>query len=91
MIFFHGLGGAAAFNGGACPNIGPGVNLGTMTFVAGPRYVYEFVKHKPRKLQTQFFGDGLFGGVHGFDGLFPTSSGAETSANSFLRITSAFL
>ena len=83
VIFFHGLGGAAAFNGGRASNIGPGVNLGTMTFVAGPRYVYEFAKHQPRKLQTQIFAEGLFGGVHGFDGLFPTSSGAETSAHSF--------
>ena len=82
-IFFHGLGGAAAFNAGHASNFAPGVSLGTLTFVAGPRYVYEFAKHQPGNLHAQIFAEGLFGGVHGFDGSFPTSSGSETSATSF--------
>lgn len=83
VIFFHGLGGAAAFNAGRASSFGPGVSLSTMTFVAGPRYVYDLAKHQSRKFQTQIFAEGLFGGVHAFDSLFPTSSGTETSANSF--------
>jgi outer membrane immunogenic protein len=81
-IFFHGLGGAVAFNAGHASNVVDGENLGILTFVAGPRYVYNFAKSRPRKLQTQIFAEGLFGGVHAFDSSFPTSSGTKTSANS---------
>ncbi|WP_213805906.1 acyloxyacyl hydrolase [Granulicella sp. dw_53] len=51
-----------------------------VSFVAGPRYTFDL--HKSR-----LFVEALFGGVHGFDGVFPAVNGARMSANAFAMQT----
>jgi hypothetical protein len=53
--------------------------------VAGPRFTYiAWTGHAAATDQRrlQIFGQGLFGGVHGFDGLYPATSGVTSSAGS---------
>jgi outer membrane immunogenic protein len=45
---------------------------------AGPRYRLP-LKH----MRSQLFVEGLFGGVHGFDSVFPSANGPLPSANAF--------
>ena len=71
------LGATAQYTGGHANNISSlGQNLTLMTYTAGPRVLY------PRRRYV-FFGQALFGGAHGSDSYFPTSTGYSTSANSF--------
>jgi outer membrane immunogenic protein len=48
--------------------------LSKVTFVAGPRYTVSLRR-------SRIFGEALFGGLHAFDGTFPATSGATSSAN----------
>jgi outer membrane immunogenic protein len=82
---FHGLGAAATFSGGHSSNIAPGVDLSELSFMGGPRYTLStnrWTEHwmTPRH-ETSLFGEALFGYVHGFDSVFPTSGGLQPSAN----------
>jgi hypothetical protein len=52
------------------------LSLSKVAFTAGPRYTLE--RHHYR-----LFAESLFGGVHGFDAIFPAISGARKSANAF--------
>ena len=71
------LGATAQYTGGHANDISSlGQNLTLMTYTAGPRVFY------PRRRYV-FFGQALFGGAHGSDSYFPTSTGYTTSANSF--------
>ena len=72
----RGFGIAAGFSGGHASNIRPGVNLGKVTYLVGPRYTFALAR-------VQIFGESLFGGVHGFDGSFPAGGGSTPSANSY--------
>jgi outer membrane immunogenic protein len=67
---------AASISGGHASNIRPDVNLGKVTYLVGPRYTHDFSR-------MQIFGESLFGGVHGFDGVFPAAAGTTSSANSY--------
>jgi hypothetical protein len=84
--FFKGFGLAASFSGGHSGNATPGVDLNKIEFAGGPRYILNaWTGHAsatdPRRLQI--FGQGLFGGVHGFDGVYPAPGAATSSASSF--------
>jgi peptidoglycan-associated lipoprotein len=79
FTFFHGFGVAANLTGDHASNIAPGVNLSLMHFVAGPRYTLRFSS----KHESRVFGEALFGGVHGFDSVFPVGTTVSSSANSF--------
>jgi len=74
--FYKGLGIAASFSGEHASSIQPGVNLGKLSYLAGPRYTIE-AHH------LAVFGEGLFGGAHGFDSIFPVTAGSTPTANSY--------
>jgi len=67
---------AGSFSGEHASNIQPAVNLGKLSYLAGPRYTLG----SPR---FQVFGEGLFGGAHGFDSIFPATGGVTPTANSY--------
>jgi hypothetical protein len=76
--FYKGLGVAGNFGGVHASNvIRPGVNLGKITYLAGPRYTFA------RSSRVRIFGEGLFGGAHGFDSIFPAGGALVSTANSF--------
>jgi hypothetical protein len=56
-----------------------------MDFMAGPRYTYVArAGHAPAAdRKVQLFGQGLFGGVHAFDAVFPSNSSVKSNALSF--------
>jgi peptidoglycan-associated lipoprotein len=74
--FYKGFSIAGSFNGVHASNIQPGVNLGKLSYLAGPRYTFGGSRF-------QLFGEGLFGGAHGFDSMFPTKGGVVPTANSY--------
>lgn len=86
FTFFHGLGIAANLTGDHASNIQPEVDLDKVMFSMGPRYTYRPAKWRNRYLGNHgisIFGEGLVGGVHGFNTVFPSSRGAQGAATSF--------
>jgi hypothetical protein len=83
---FRGLSMAANVTGEHSSGITSGVELSRISFVAGPRYTLNTGRWTNRWLRSRhpasIFGEALFGGVHAFDGVFPTRSGLTSSANS---------
>jgi outer membrane immunogenic protein len=77
LTFAHGIGVAANLTGLHNGNVGTGLELDKVLFAMGPRYTFN-VKH-----HGAVFGEGLFGGVHGFNSIFPSSNGVAGAANSF--------
>lgn len=82
----RGLGIAAGINGERISSYEPGMDVNKIAYLAGPRYTYVVrmshfdLADRPR---LNIFGQGLFGGVHAFDGVFPTASGTMPAASSF--------
>ena len=74
--FYRGLSLVGSFSGAHASNIQPGVNLSKLTYLDGPRYTLSGSRF-------QIFGEGLFGGAHAFDGIFPATGGATPTANSY--------
>jgi hypothetical protein len=84
VTFWKGFGIAAGLTGQAASNnIAPGVDLNKISFLAGPRYTYTAWGSPGEKPRFQIYGQGLFGEVHAFNGVFPASSGVVSSASSF--------
>jgi hypothetical protein len=83
MTLFHGLGVAANLTGEQASNIGTGINLDKVMFVVGPRYTYSPKLPVGKRPGIAVFGEGLFGGMHGFNSTFPSSSGTTGAASSF--------
>jgi hypothetical protein len=86
VTFWKGLGIAASLTGDHKANAEPGADINKIAYMAGPRYTFNLwsghaAPPDPRRLQ--FFAQGLFGGSHGFNSVFPASGGATSSANSF--------
>ena len=77
---FRGLSVATNLTGEHASAVGGGVDINKLAFMAGPRWTNHWLgdRHK-----TSVFGEALFGIAHGFDSIFPTTSGIESSANSF--------
>jgi hypothetical protein len=72
----HGWGIAADISGEHAASVGAGgVPFSEVTETFGPRYRW----HSKKKLSV--YGEGLFGEADGFDSVFPTSRGAQTSVN----------
>ena len=67
---------AGNLSGAHASNIQPGVDLNKLSYVGGPRYTYD-ISH------FAIFGQGLFGGAHGFESIFPSPGAVKPSANSF--------
>jgi hypothetical protein len=78
--FWRGLGVVADIAGTRTANIhstGVGLNLITVTF--GPRYTWS-------RRRVSLYGQGLVGEAFGFDGLFPSSHGANSSDDSLAAL-----
>ena len=86
---YRGIGVAAEIEHGSATNIEPGVNLSKFTFAAGPRYTWDMAALKSMKNKQhapRLFGEALFGMAHAYNGLFPASSGQNTSTANSLSI-----
>jgi len=80
--FYKGLGVAGSFSGETASNIQPGVGLSKLSYIAGPRYTFDTSRGR-HAAGVQIFGEGLFGGAHGFSGIFPANGGVTPTANSY--------
>lgn len=77
---------AASLSGDRASNIAPGVDANKITYLLGPRYNYMLWRRNSgpsNERHAQLFAQGLFGGAHGFNGLYPTNGAITTRANSF--------
>jgi hypothetical protein len=84
--FWKGLGVAASVTGDHSTEPLPGVDVNKLTFLAGPRYthaVWTGQADAADERRLQIFGQALFGGVRGFNGLYPAPGGATTRADAF--------
>jgi hypothetical protein len=81
ITFFHGFGVAMNLTGDYASRIAPGVSLGKIAYMAGPRYTYTL--HMGSKRETRLFAEGLAGAVRGFDSVFPVPSGVADRASAF--------
>jgi hypothetical protein len=79
----YNLGVAFDFNGETASNIGPGVNLSQLSFVAGPRYTLWKVKAPGKLSGTNIYGQALVGYVHAYNSIFPSGLTTTSSAGSF--------
>ncbi|MGA7339662.1 MAG: OmpA family protein [Terracidiphilus sp.] len=82
VTFWKGFGIAATFTGDHASNVTPGVDINKISFMAGPRYTYTSWDTSGEKPRFQIYGQGLFGGVHAFDGVFPATGGTVPTADS---------
>jgi hypothetical protein len=86
FTFWKGFGLAGSFNSRHASAVAPGVDVNELVLAAGPRYTFTTnagrsgTEDRPR---WQIFTQGLFGGVHAFNGVFPGRGGAVSSAGSF--------
>jgi len=84
--FWKRLGIAASLTGAHAANVTPGVDVNKISYMGGPRYTYTALANHTGAAPTpryQIFGQGLFGGVHGFNGLYPAGTSTTSSANAF--------
>ena len=77
VTFYHGLGAVVSLTAEHASNIAPGVNLGLLSYMVGPRYTFTPAR------SLRIYGEGLVGGAHGFDSVFPGPSSSTFSATSF--------
>jgi outer membrane protein OmpA-like peptidoglycan-associated protein len=86
VTFWKGFGIAAAVNGEHTSNYEPGWDVNKISYLAGPRYTFNAwtgSSGTPDRPRLQIFLQGLAGGVHAFDGVFPSGSVLVPSANSY--------
>lgn len=77
------LGVAAEVSGAHASNIAPGVDVSKINFLIGPRYTWQPAAMRLSGRRASMFGEFLLGGVHAFDTVIPTTSGATSSATAF--------
>jgi len=83
VTFKSGMGIAASLTGDHASNVTPGVDANKITYLAGPRYTWTAWQGHTGAADNQrmqIFGQGLFGWTHGFNGVYPTTSGVTSSA-----------
>lgn len=84
LTFYRGLGLAASLTGQHASGLTGGASLDKIDYLFGPRYTLHTTgRSETARYSTRLFGEALFGGVHGFNGTFPASSTAVSSANAF--------
>jgi hypothetical protein len=84
---FRGIGVAVNVTGEHKSDFTLNQDLNKISFLAGPRYTFNTSRwtqiytegHHP----SYVFAEALFGVAHGFDGVFPTSTGTQSTANAF--------
>lgn len=85
VTFYRGLGVAANITGGHASSVTPGVDLDKVSFMMGPRYTFRPGNHNlSRHGEVRIFGEGLIGGVHGFNTIFPSPGGVAGAGSSFV-------
>jgi outer membrane immunogenic protein len=82
FTFWKGLGVAGALTG-ELANQAPSMNIDKIAYVIGPRYTFAVRPHHAGLPPMQLFGELLMGGVHGFNSIFPTPVGINSSATAF--------
>jgi hypothetical protein len=85
VTFWKGLGIAASVTGDHASDVSEGSDLNKISFLAGPRYTWTAWNGQASAAdlrRLQIFVQGLFGGAHGFNGAYPSSTGTKTSASS---------
>ncbi len=82
VTFWKGWGIAATLTGDHAGNVTDYVDVNKISYMGGPRYTWT-ARTEAGNPRLQIFMQGLAGGSHGFNGLYPTSTGTTTSANSF--------
>ncbi len=85
VTFWKGLGLAAALNGDRGANVQPGVDVNKLSLLGGPRYTWTWwnqggIATRPR---LQLFAQGLLGGAHGFNGVYPAPGAVNSAARAF--------
>lgn len=75
---YRGLGAAVEFSGDTAGSVGTGGAATKISLVAGPRYTMQFAPRSSSRIFLQALG----GFAHGFNGLYPDSSGVQSSASS---------
>ena len=92
VYLYRGLSVAAELTGSRVGNVTPGVDISQIAIsqiavMGGPRYTFGTSRWTDRIFgslhRTSFFGEALFGGVHAFDGAYPSSTGLKTTASAF--------
>ena len=86
VTFWKRFGIAASLTGEHIANYIPGLDVNKIGLLAGPRYTYTAWANQSGATATprfQVFGEGLFGGVHAFNGAFPTGSIINSNAGSY--------
>jgi outer membrane immunogenic protein len=87
VYLFRGMSAAVEITGSHVGNITPGVDVSQIAVMGGPRYTFGTSRWTDRifgtRHRTSFFGEALFGGVHAFDGVYPSSTGLKTTASAF--------
>jgi hypothetical protein len=84
---YRGWGVAANLTGVHAGNVGTGVELDKVLFAMGPRYTYSPRTWPGHRIgAVSIFGEGLFGGVHGFNTIFPSRSGPVGAGSSFAML-----
>jgi hypothetical protein len=82
FTLWKGLGVAGAMTGQHA-NQAPGMDIDKIVYVLGPRYTFAFRPHQAGLPPVQLFGEFLLGGLHGFNSIFPATTGLNPSATSF--------
>ena len=83
VTFWKGFGVAASLMGGRDADATPGVDIAKIAFLAGPRYSWTPSMGDTERRRLQVFGQGLFGGAHAIEGVYPTSTGTISTAGSY--------
>jgi hypothetical protein len=84
LTFWKGLAVAGSFNNGSITTVSPGAGLSKVQFGVGPRYTYTAWTGRDAAFsrRLQLFGQGLIGGAHAYNGVFPGPSGTTNTAGS---------
>ena len=82
LTFWKGVGLAATLTGDHAGNVMSGVDVNKISYLGGPRYTFTAWQATTGPSRLQVFGQGLVGGAHGFDGIYPDGTGVKSSANS---------
>ena len=86
FTFWKGFGIVVSLTGEHASNYTHNLDVNKVAYLAGPRYTYTAWANQSGATATprfQVFGEGLFGGVHAFNGAFPTGSIINSNAGSY--------
>jgi len=84
FTFYQGIGVAASLTGQHASDLAGGGSVSKIDYLFGPRYTFSVSRKRTEaKFVSRIYVEGLFGGVHAFDGTFPAPVRATTKANAF--------